>query len=285
MEWASADVIGVITYLLPGFLSAWIFYGMTAHPRQSPFERTVQALIFTAFAQLLTATVGVALLFIGSNAFALGRWTVDVQTGWALAWAGVIGYVAARCAHTNCIHRLLCKWGVTSRTSYPSEWFSTFNSEKRYLILHLKDGRRLHGWAYEWPDQCDSGHFVLMEAQWLLDDNTCAPLYAVEKFLVPASDVGWVEFLKTEQEMSASDQDVSNVQKLLVDLQTGVKDGNKATTTAAVATNSDAVQPQRREGLLRRAADRRATRTDISTPATTEDRKLTQDGRKQTKAD
>ncbi len=48
MELASKELVGIISYLLPGFLAAWIFYGLTAHPKPQPFERVVQALIFTA---------------------------------------------------------------------------------------------------------------------------------------------------------------------------------------------------------------------------------------------
>ena len=47
MDWASGDIVSVIYYLLPGFVAAWVFYGLTAHPKASPFERVVQALIFT----------------------------------------------------------------------------------------------------------------------------------------------------------------------------------------------------------------------------------------------
>ncbi len=47
MNLPSSEVLKVIYALLPGFVAAWIFYGLTAPPRQSPFERVVQALIFT----------------------------------------------------------------------------------------------------------------------------------------------------------------------------------------------------------------------------------------------
>ena len=57
MEFFKADLIGLVQYLLPGFLSTWIFHSLTAHPKASPFERVVQALIFTAFTTLLVYLV------------------------------------------------------------------------------------------------------------------------------------------------------------------------------------------------------------------------------------
>ncbi len=47
------DFVVLLTYLLPGFLAAWVFYGLTSHPKPSQFERVVQALIFTLIIQTL----------------------------------------------------------------------------------------------------------------------------------------------------------------------------------------------------------------------------------------
>jgi len=35
------DFIILVTYLLPGFLAAWVFYGLTSPPKPSQFERVV----------------------------------------------------------------------------------------------------------------------------------------------------------------------------------------------------------------------------------------------------
>ena len=43
----STDLISIVEQLLPGFLVAWIVYGLTAYSKPAPFERIVQALIFT----------------------------------------------------------------------------------------------------------------------------------------------------------------------------------------------------------------------------------------------
>jgi len=47
----SQQVIALLQYLLPGFLAAWIFYGLTSYAKPSNFERVIQALIFTLFIQ------------------------------------------------------------------------------------------------------------------------------------------------------------------------------------------------------------------------------------------
>lgn len=41
------DIIPLLQYLIPGFLSTWIFYSLTAFKRPDTFGQIVQALIFT----------------------------------------------------------------------------------------------------------------------------------------------------------------------------------------------------------------------------------------------
>jgi len=153
MVGVSKEVVSLIYSLLPGFLTAWIFYGLTAHPKRSPFERAVQALIFTALVRTFVVVVE-----------KIGEWTEDTGFVWSILLAILLGHVLAYFANKNFYHTFLSKkFDLTQRTSYPSEWFSTFSRYKRYVILHLAGERRISGWPYEWPDHPDTGHFVLQE--------------------------------------------------------------------------------------------------------------------------
>ncbi len=253
MEFASKELVGIISYLLPGFLAAWIFHGLTAHPKPQPFERVVQALIFTAILQGIVSIVRWFFLLAG-NVVALGEWTHNVNLVWSLLWAVVLGLVAAGITNNDTIHawlrhrdwRLRTKlssekenrWVWTYRTSHPSEWFSAFSHPKvRYVILHLKDGRRLFGWPDEWPDSCDRGHFVVSECEWLLTSGKRAALHRVESMLVPAGSVQFVEFLKYENEVNADDQSLRHSEDLLIRInQQESSDGKQGPTTTAEPT-------------------------------------------------
>jgi hypothetical protein len=48
MKELSPELIALLNYLLPGFLATWIFYTLTAHRKKEPFERIIEAVIFTA---------------------------------------------------------------------------------------------------------------------------------------------------------------------------------------------------------------------------------------------
>ncbi len=225
MELPQTEIVGVIYALLPGFLAAWIFYGLTAHPRKSPFERVVQALIFTGIAQAVVLLLRASLLCAG-RWFAMGIWTNDVAYVWSIAVAVLLGLTFALFANKDWFHRFLREhpWlarigGITTRTSFPSEWFSAFNQDKRYVVLHLTGQRRLYGWPFEWPDSPDSGHFVIAQPEWLLENNQRVPVHTVERMLVAAKDVEMVEFEKAMSEIDASEDEIETAEKTLVELQ------------------------------------------------------------------
>ena len=223
MEWASKETVGVLQYLLPGLFTAWIFYGLTAHRRPTPFERVVQALIFTAIVQVFVSLLRWLLLTLG-HFFAIGSWSDEVGFVLAMLVAAVLGHVLAYCANNDLYHRFLrddlkeypqLAWarklallrmlnGVTSRRSFPEQWINTPELEQRWVLLHLEDGRRLFGWPYLWPERDDSDHFIIMKPEWVLEDNERAPLDNVEGMRIRASDVRYVDVLRFNDEVEVN---------------------------------------------------------------------------------
>jgi hypothetical protein len=231
VDGVSSEAVKVLYALLPGFVAAWVFYGLTPHPKTSSFERIVQALIFTAIIQPITSGIGWALHGIG-QVVALGPWSEDCRLFWSLLVALGVGLVVACCANNDRFHSWMRKFRVTTRTSYPSEWFSAFSRHERWIVLHLSGGRRLYGWPEESPDQPDSGHFVIDQPEWLLDDGRRAPLHRVEKLLVPASCVEMVEFVKQPEEITVPPDELRRIGVALTELQTKEKDHGKQSPAA-----------------------------------------------------
>jgi hypothetical protein len=176
-------------------------------------------LVFTAIIQAITSILRWCLISFGKIAFAVGIWTSDVSLGWSLIIALIFGFFIAALANNNTVHLFLWSrawnfkrrpvgapitgWIWTKRTAYPGEWYSAFNCEgHHYVVLSLKDGNRLYGWAEEWPDLPDTGHFVMSEAEWLPVEDGGQPikLESVSRILVAATDVARVEFVKYSAE-------------------------------------------------------------------------------------
>ncbi|MEN6457750.1 MAG: DUF6338 family protein [Thermoguttaceae bacterium] len=196
LDYPSPEVVKVIYVLLPGFVAAWIFYALTAYARLSPFERTIQALIFTGIIQVLVLLIRELSFFLGRVAYCFGEWTDNSSFITSMILAILFGLFYSAAANNNWIHPLLQQLRVTYQPSYPSEWFSALAENQLYVVLHLSGNRRILGWPCEWPNQCDSGHFVLMAATWLSENNEPTPLEDVKSILIPAKDVEMVEFLK-----------------------------------------------------------------------------------------
>ena len=228
----SENAIEILWKLLPGFLTAWVFYALTAHPRPSPFERTVQALIFTVLVQVMNFLARTVLLGFG-RFWPIATWTDEVSLASSVLIALCLGLLVVACANNNIFHSLFARLGITRRTSFPSEWFSAFAREKRWVVLHLTGNRRLYGWPEEWPDQPDIGQFIIDQPEWLLDNGSRAPVCRTARILLKVQDVEMVEFVCNDNEVAASESEIQKSDELLLKLnRKGERHGNQDPTTS-----------------------------------------------------
>jgi hypothetical protein len=222
--------------LLPGFMAAAIFYTLTAHPKTSEFERIVQALIFTVFLKILVTPVPWVLRRIGSRWLSFGPWTADAELAWMTVFALPLGLLFVWISNGDVCHRFARKFGLTSRTSYPTEWYAAFAREQRWVILHLSEGRRLYGWPEEWPDQPDKGHFVIDQPEWVMEDGKRIPILQARKYIISCSEVKSVELLEDVGEITATEEELATIQRPLIDLHRSKDDGSKGTATSSEPT-------------------------------------------------
>jgi hypothetical protein len=262
MEGVSANLVNVIYQLLPGFLVAWILYGLTAYPKPSPFERVVQALIFTVVVRALVIVVEGIVLFVGKWKV-FGFWDKDVELIWSLIASILLGLILVWCVNNDfptflfradgeegcktCCSRILLplqkalsKLHLTNKTLHANEWSNAFNTNSRFIVLHLEGSRRLYGWPRQFPDDPNSGHFIMTQCQWLLDDGTRVPLYTVHEFLVSVKEVERVEFLiQSRSETQATDEELKEAQESISLLyKKEVSHGDKCSKESATGNGS-----------------------------------------------
>ena len=189
MSWATSEIVAVLTFLLPGFVGAAVFYALTSHPKPGEFAQVVQALVFTTVGQALAW-----LIWLLTGLRWEYEWPAGLELTVAVASAVAVALLAAYAANHDTLHRPLRWLGVTMETSYPSEWYSAFAEyDGCYVMLYLKDKRHLYGWLEEWPSNPDDGHFRISEAVWFIDGRRISAT-EVAATLVAASDVEMVEF-------------------------------------------------------------------------------------------
>jgi len=212
MSGLPSQLVDLLQFLLPGFLSAWIFYGFTSFLKPSQFERVVQALIFTLIIQTIVSVIQKLALYIGKF-HSFGFWTDQSALLNSVVVATILGFLFSYLANRDLFHRLIRKLRISKETSYPSEWYGEFSKRNTYVVLHLEGERRIMGWPYEWPSSPEKGHFALMNPTWLADEANDAniPLSSVESILIPASDVSMVEFLKKGSDKEVSEQKINEI--------------------------------------------------------------------------
>lgn len=197
MDFPDGGVVEVLAFLLPGFVAAAVYYALTPAPRPIPFERVVQALIFTMVIQASLFSVEAAFVFFGTIIPPIGPWNAEVRITWSIVIAGALGLLLAWTTNRDRIHVLLRKLGVTDQTSFSSEWYGALCRNQGYVVLHLKGNRRLYGWPEEWPSVADQGHFVMARAEWLIDRER-VELTGVDRIVIRADEVEMVELMSVK---------------------------------------------------------------------------------------
>lgn len=200
METFAKDFVTLLQFLLPGFISAWVFYGLTSYPKPSQFERVVQALIFTIIIQALVFLFKKITFFIG-NFYYLTHWNSRSDVMCSIVIALIIGLLFSYYANNDKLHKKLRGWHITKETSYPSEWYGEFETNVTFVVLHLDGERRIYGWPIEWPSDPRKGHFVLKQVSWLNDEARNEkyrqiPLTGVDSIMIDVREVLWVEFME-----------------------------------------------------------------------------------------
>jgi len=192
----SIDLLTLFFKLLPGFLAAAVFHALTPYPKRDILDRIVAALIFTMFAQICIAVVRSLLYWLGANVFSFGGWSPTADLVWGAIFGLALGLLWSHAINNGHTHEWLRKRGTTRRTSLPSQWFSALAKNECFIILHFKDERRLMGWPREWPDEPETGHFLMESPSWVLPDGDEAIMLQLQAILVSAKEVEAIEFLR-----------------------------------------------------------------------------------------
>ena len=193
MSWASSEVVSVLVFLLPGFVAAAVFYSLTSYPKPNEFGQVIQALVFTM--------VGQSIAWIVRQLLGTGvSWSIELEATVSVLSAVVFALIVVYISNNDIAHGFFRRIGFTRENSYSSEWYSSFaRNPDCYVILNLKDERRLFGWPEEWPSRPSYGHFRIIEAEWLTaDDDEHEGRTEISAIVVSMEDVAMVEFIRVE---------------------------------------------------------------------------------------
>lgn len=216
----SNDIVQLVVAMFPGFLAIAVSETLTLSRKYTPFERVVQALLYT----FLSGAIWSLAVFI-CNSYALGYdaaigalhrpwlpskeaefWGTGASAlalGVLAAWVINDGRVSAWIRHP--------KLGLTKAGPGAPVWYHAFQQLGTWVVIHLKDGRRLYGWPENYSPTPESGHIRLSQAEWLTDAGAAHEQRDGFEIamLVNVADIEIVEFLCEVDKEEVEDADKS----------------------------------------------------------------------------
>jgi hypothetical protein len=103
-----------------------------------------------------------------------------------------IGFLTTTDLHMEALR----KCHITNKTSRESTWVDVFTDQKRRVILHFSDGRRLHGWPMYYSEAPEEASLYLYDPAWYVPERKDWDRLNVHGlFLVKRDLIDWIEFL------------------------------------------------------------------------------------------
>lgn len=193
----SKEVVSLLIFLMPGFLTAWVIYGLTSHKKPVQFERVIQALIYTVAIKAIVFLEYKLSEWTGKF-FVFGEWTENSNLIASLLTAALLGLLISKLLNGDQLHTCFRRWGFTSRSSHPNEWSDVLSKFPAYVVLHLTGERRIYGWPEVWPSDPKDGHFFILYPAWL-EASGPREVRGVEGMLIDAKSVEWIEVMANEE--------------------------------------------------------------------------------------
>lgn len=203
------DLIPILVFLLPGLLTAGVVEILVVTRKKDVFDRVVQALIFT-FVNLVCYFVICWGLWQLYELSTTGHWQPHFnplsplpnlfEPIPLLLMIGIATGLGLLCAY-EMTHETILGWmrnrGWTKRSHQASTWGETFSNTQKWVVVHLKDGRRIYGWPTFYSDDPDERGLFLENASWLGTGNELNNEgKPISVFLDRSSEIQLIEFVE-----------------------------------------------------------------------------------------
>jgi len=193
------NTLAVFVFLVPGFISSTLLDRLVPRERTSTFERIIEALIFTFVIYLVIhlATTRTAVYLREVRDEAAVTYSLHFDP-WVLIPVTLLSLVlplgCAYLVNTDKHMKLLRKLGISGSTARHNTWLDVFTDIKTPVVVHLMDGRRVHGWPMYYSSTPDEGLLYLYDPVWIDDQGryTRSEMHGI--FFVRREELKWIEF-------------------------------------------------------------------------------------------
>jgi hypothetical protein len=195
----SYDALNILIFLFPGLLAASTVRLLVYRKETGVFETIVTALLWSVAVYGFCAWIGqdVAMRLTETKQ---GD-TVLRGIAWNPGSIGTMLCVSLLSALGVCyilnhdlIGAALRKLRVTTQSGRATIWLDVFAEYKRFVIVHLKDQRRVFGWVQHYSNSPDDGYIYLYEPKWITDDNKFIESTSHGLFFTKRELIDFIEF-------------------------------------------------------------------------------------------
>jgi len=204
------EALNILLLLLPGLMSGQILYSFFQPGDVTVQKRLLDALLFS-FATYLLVSIFITWEPLAQVKLTSGQLEYLITKNNKLIWTSLpiillVPVVVGFLYHNDLIHKILRKCKITTKTSRKNTWNDAFLSQDRYVIVSLKDGRRVRGYPIMFSTDPDEGFLYLYNPAWVNDDkaNDIEPDYFESRchgFLLNRDNIELIEFTLAEGEV------------------------------------------------------------------------------------
>ena len=171
----SLEALNILLLLLPGLISGQILYSIFGPDDIVPMKRILDAVMLSFAINLLISLLVTwePLAFVKSGAYGLeysftkNVRLISISVLIIITLPVMLGYVY----YNDYIHSFLRRLRITTKSSRQNTWNDSFLSSNRYVIVSLKDGRRIRGYPLMVSTDPKDGFIYLYNPAWVNDDK------------------------------------------------------------------------------------------------------------------
>jgi len=199
------EALNVFVFLIPGFIASIIFNNLLVRKEKDNFSKIIEALvmsflIYTVVSGLIGHSPVILETIKEGNITKYSiRYNATVLLPIALL-AIFIPIVFGFLVTTDFHMRLFRFLRITNKTSRETVWIDVFTDQKRYIIVNLKNGRRVFGWPMYYSNTPEEGMIYLYDAAWIDDQGKYIELDIHGLFLVEPCSIESIEFTNIDKE-------------------------------------------------------------------------------------
>lgn len=205
METFSVEAFRILIFLLPGLVTLQVRNLLVVPEKTTLTETVITALVLTFLDHVVSAVLpGLPFLIALQERVTLSSefWLIFKAQGGLqlLLYSSVLGLVLGLLRFRGWDYAVLRFLRLTRRSGYTDVWNETFNRDPgSWLIVSLKDGRRLLGWAATYSDEPGTHELFLARAAWVDDYGRQTAIEGPGILLPKASEIVAVEFWNPQE--------------------------------------------------------------------------------------